>query len=885
MRVPAAQAGDRPDSNGSRALLRSRRGLPHGRRAARVLSALIIAAGVLAVGSDPAQASAAEVESNRLSGATRYGTAIEIADAYVDLIEGAESGRAEVDTVIVTSGLDEHLGYVLPAPALSRRHQAPVLLTEPSRLLGSVRRFIERHEIERVIIVGGTDAVSADVAAAIDDLDGVSIERVGSNDVYATAVAVAARTGVSAGQPGDFGRRGRTVLLATGEKIPDALAAGPLAYRGQHPILLTQRDRLPDEVVGFLDRSGTAHVVILGGSAAVSTSVERRLDALGMSTTRWFGPDRYATAAEVARALLDVGSPQRCFDGADVGLASGLRLPDAIVSMPLLGEMCAPLLLTDHRTLPSATRAALSSTELFGGDADGRLTMTVFGGTAAVSRIALTAATRAASLSTVAARLFATEGGCEITVTFDEAVRTADASQASSYTRDSESLSGTAAVVSAGSAQSTRQVTLVLGGGSRFADASAVTDCAEPLEAGESVGVAGGAIRAAFDSRVVRRVTATARADRSRPRLSIRAVLGAQFVLITSNESVQAPVGRAGLNVEFQRAGGTPFVETATIAQGATAFLAYIPAGFDNGKGLEANDSVVIPADQFEDLAGNGNTQARARVVTDALPPRADSVEVSEPAAVAVATAQLFGTAGGSPGNGPMQLTARAGTAADGAAGNRWSVEVEVLKRAPESWREGQGSELTFSTTRRSIGIDALDGWTLAALAADLRSDSRFSELFDVQVRADTADWTVRADTGRVRFGGGASTVDIAVKWTEAVQGCILGTDPIRLSGIVIDTDGDRSADFAMNGRVFDPNSSVTFVGGTTDSASVQQGTGACDYTAPSVATGTIVARLHATDLRDLPSAASRAAIGASTVYDFGGNFNQPQLRVPVRVR
>lgn len=885
MRMPTSQASDRPDSNGSGALQRPRRRLPHGRRATRALSALIIAVGVLAVGSDPAQAAAAEVESNRLSGATRYGTAIEIADAYIDLIEDAESGRAEVDTVIVTSGLDEHFGYVLPAPALSRRHRAPVLLTEPGRLLGAVRRFIERHDIERVIIVGGTDAVSADVAEAIDDLDGVSIDRIGSNDVYATAVAVAARAGASAGRPGDFGHRGRTVLLATGEKFPDALAAGPLAYRGQHPILLTRRDRLPEEAVGFLNRSGTAHVVILGGGAAVSSSVERRLDALGMSTTRWFGPDRYATAAEVARALLDGSSPQRCFDGADVGLASGLRSPDAIVSGPLLGELCAPLLLSDRRTLPSATRSALSSTELFRGNADGRLTMTVFGGTAAVSRTALTAATRAASLSTLTARLFATEGGCEISVTFDEPVRTADASQAANYTRDGNPLTGTAAVVSAGNAQSTRQATVVLGGGSRFGDASVTTGCADPLEAGESVGVKGGAIRAASDIRAVRRVTATARGDGSRPRLSIRAVKGAQFVLITSNEPVQAPVGRAGLEVEFRRGGGTPYVETAVVTPGATAFVAYIPGGFDNGDGLEANDSVVITADQFEDLAGNGNTQATARVVTDTLPPRASSVEVSEPSAVALATARLFGLAGGTQDIGPMQLTAKAGTAADGAAGNHWSVEVEVLKRAPASWSEGQGSELTFSTTRRSIGIDALDGWSLTALAADLRADSGFTALFDVQVRADTADWTVRADTGRVRFSGGASTVDIAVRWTEAVQGCILGTEPIRLSGIVIDADNDGGADFAMDGRLFDPNSSVTFVGGDANSASVQQGTGACDYTAPGAATGTIVARVHATDLRDLPSAVSRAAIGGSTVHDFGGNVNQPQLRVPVRVR
>ena len=193
-----------------------------GRRLAVALLAVGIAAGVLSVGSGPVQAAAADVQTDRLRGATRYETAVAIAEAFVDEIEGGSLG-GEVDTVVLTSGVDEHFGYVLPAPALSRRRQAPVLLTEPDELPGAVRRFIESHGIAEVVILGGTGVVSAEVEREVDDLSGVSVERIAGRDVYATAVEVAKTVGPSIRFPGRFSR---TVLLATGETLRMRLLRG-----------------------------------------------------------------------------------------------------------------------------------------------------------------------------------------------------------------------------------------------------------------------------------------------------------------------------------------------------------------------------------------------------------------------------------------------------------------------------------------------------------------------------------------------------------------------------------------------------------------------------------------------------------------------------------
>ena len=880
MRVPAALTGARqaPVAGGAS----KQRNTWRRWRMARALVALAIAASVLTVGHSPAQASAIDVDTDRLSGATRYETAVEIAEAYTDYVED-DIGRADIDTVIVTSGLDEHFGYVLPAPALSRWHNAPVLLTEPDDLPRAVRRFIERNDIEDVIILGDTSIVSDDVEDEIGDLPGVDVDRIAGSDAYTTAAEVAMYVGTSAGRPGEFPRQGRTVLLATGEKFPDALAAGPLAYRGRHPILLSYTDELPDEAVEFLEDSGTDHVVILGGTAAISTAVERDIDALGIDVTRWRGADRYATAVRIAEELLGNSSPQSCFEGAEVGLAYGERSPDAIVSGPYLGELCAPLLLTELDSLPDATSDALESDELFLGDALGTLNITVFGGSKAVSSGALRAAVQAAELDSLGARITATEGGCHFAVQFNEPVSTSDASNVRNYSRDGSAFRTGEATVEAGSGRSTLRATVVLAGGAVRGDAAVATGCSDPLESRDAVGVIGGTINAASDRRAVRRISAFTRTDNSRPRLSILALEGSRTVWVESNEPIQGFEGSSSIGVEFQRTGESSLIVDAFVSPGATSFTVDIPGPFDDGDGLNASDRVTINAGEVEDLAGNENIETTARVVTDSTPPRVNRITVSQQAPQISAYAYVQGGSGSNLQQGPLQITTKAGGAADGAEGNEWTVEVELLRRRPSTWTSSQGSQVTISTSRRTLTIDVLEDWTLGDLADDLNDDPDFAALFEAEVIAGRHSLNPRSTEGRVAFIGGVSTVDITVYWSEPVQGCNFGIEEVRLRGVLIDVNNDGDDDLSMDGSVLDPSSDVTFVGDNSGTTSIESGTGACDLTTPGVRLGTLVARVQSTNIDNLPSARSTGFILPNTAHDFAGNANLPQSRVTVR--
>ncbi|HEX2027091.1 MAG TPA: cell wall-binding repeat-containing protein, partial [Nitriliruptorales bacterium] len=190
-----------------------------------------------------------------------------------------------------------------------------------------------------------------------------SLERVAGEERVATAVA-GARHGWDASSQ---------VVLASAVDYPDALAAGVLAARRDAPVLLTLPDRLPSPVGDEIERLKAAHVVIVGGRAAVSEDVALAVAATAHrpQVLRIAGPHRYATAAEVARAA----GPSATGEAVVV---SGARFADAVSAGALAAvpDRLPPLLTTADRLHPDAEAALrdLDATEVI-----------VVGGSAAVA--------------------------------------------------------------------------------------------------------------------------------------------------------------------------------------------------------------------------------------------------------------------------------------------------------------------------------------------------------------------------------------------------------------------------------------------------------------------------------------------------------------------
>lgn len=114
--------------------------------------------------------------------------------------------------------------------------------------------------------------------------------------------------------PSHFGReshRDAARRAAVGENFPDALGAGPAAGLGGGPVLLVQRDSIPSATLDELNRLKPDRIVIMGGTAVVSTAVENTLAVLvfGPTVERIGGANRYDTAGLLSAATFPAPQP------------------------------------------------------------------------------------------------------------------------------------------------------------------------------------------------------------------------------------------------------------------------------------------------------------------------------------------------------------------------------------------------------------------------------------------------------------------------------------------------------------------------------------------------------------------------------------------------
>jgi putative cell wall-binding protein len=204
-------------------------------------------------------------------------------------------------------------------------------LTSDGPLLYTATRSLPKvtsDEIDRVLgdggtvyLLGGTAAISDGVASTLRD-GGHRVVRLAGADRIATALAIADE--VRRLHPGD------EVLLARASGWADSVTGGALAAARDIPVLITPTSTLDPRVASWLAADDPSTTYVLGGTAAVSNTVESQVP----NPTRLSGTDRTATAAAVAREL---GTDTKRFvvtqgladDGWSFGFASAGLAADA----------------------------------------------------------------------------------------------------------------------------------------------------------------------------------------------------------------------------------------------------------------------------------------------------------------------------------------------------------------------------------------------------------------------------------------------------------------------------------------------------------------------------------------------------------------------------
>ncbi|HAQ07524.1 MAG TPA: N-acetylmuramoyl-L-alanine amidase [Bacillus bacterium] len=162
-------------------------------------------------------------------------------------------------------------------------------------------------------------------------------ERIGGKDRFEVAVNVSKKGWPSA----------NTVILANYDAYADALAAAPLAYKYNAPILLTQSEVLTAATKTEIDRLGASSVIVVGGTASVSNNVVNEIRAMGKKVDRIAGSNRFDVANNIA---LHLGQSSK------VVLAYGLNFPDALAIAPYAARNGYPILLTNTNTITQDTK-------------------------------------------------------------------------------------------------------------------------------------------------------------------------------------------------------------------------------------------------------------------------------------------------------------------------------------------------------------------------------------------------------------------------------------------------------------------------------------------------------------------------------------------------
>jgi putative cell wall-binding protein len=338
---------------------------------------------------------------DRIGGSNRFETASKIAFSTTDCSDFVVlvNGNSFPDSLSAS-----YLAGALTLTENKERGEVPILTTRGTSLHPAAELAIRELGVRTVYIVGGTAAISADVAAAVDALprtecggdisdttQTVQVERVAGANRYVTNREVVERAqsildsdSISYNQriryqanAGESSQR--TALMASGADFADAMSAGPISFGNSEagfPLVLTTPNALSPVAASTLTNLDIERVVIVGGEAAVSADVVASLEALGIDVIRLSGANRYETAIQV---LLWAGTPRFPNtsdvlvggEGFNLGLgwnlfgsvvlARGDDFADALAVAPYVGSRQDLLVLTTPTSLHPAAGGFISA--------------------------------------------------------------------------------------------------------------------------------------------------------------------------------------------------------------------------------------------------------------------------------------------------------------------------------------------------------------------------------------------------------------------------------------------------------------------------------------------------------------------------------------------
>lgn len=280
-----------------------------------------------------------KIPSTRIAGRNRQLTAVEVSKTLFK----------HADVVILTSS--NKMVDSLAASPKGIAINAPTLFVEKDSIMDEVLQEIKRLNPSKIIIAGGEESISDDVAKQLQQL-GIKQQRVAGADRFETAVKLGEEIRRNSSNKTD-------VILVNGYNSIDALTAGSLASKLNIPILLTGSDQLNKTTEKALKNWNIQNVIIVGGKTQVSETIASQLQNDGVNTSRLAGRTRVETALEVAKAVNS--------DPDKVIFANKDTFADALLAPYLSNAEQAPIVLIDKDEASVSVKQYLRDNEIKNG--------------------------------------------------------------------------------------------------------------------------------------------------------------------------------------------------------------------------------------------------------------------------------------------------------------------------------------------------------------------------------------------------------------------------------------------------------------------------------------------------------------------------------------
>lgn len=269
----------------------------------------------------------------RIAGLSRYETSAAIAD---------DAFTRGVPVAYVANGTT--FPDALSGAAAAGYLGGPVLLTARDSLPAPIMSELEWLQPQKIVVLGGTGAVSAAVMTKLDEYTTGPVQRVSGPTRFETSAAISKAT---------FPANAPVAYIANGLNFPDALSGAAAAGMLGGPVLLTSPTALPAAITTELARLKPAKIFVLGGTGAVNAAVFTALDAYTTGPVeRLSGASRFETSAAISAETFEPGVPVAF-------IANAYNFPDALSGAAAAGVFGAPVLLSAADRISPAVQAEL----------------------------------------------------------------------------------------------------------------------------------------------------------------------------------------------------------------------------------------------------------------------------------------------------------------------------------------------------------------------------------------------------------------------------------------------------------------------------------------------------------------------------------------------